>query len=238
VIHLAALQVPECRENPVRGALVNVVGTVALFSAAVAAGLQTPVVYASSVAAFAADDGDGAAPADPSGRPDTHYGVFKTANEGTARVFATESGLASIGLRPHVVYGPGRDRGLTSAPTQAMAAAAQGAPYTIPFSGGCEMQYAPDVAAAFITAARAQFTGATVLNVPGTSVLIDDVVGEIVRAVPEAGGRIEVTGPPLPFPQELDSSEFASVVGDVALTPLAEGVAATIEHFARHHPAS
>jgi len=102
-----------------------------------------------------------------------------------------ESGLNSIGLRPHVVYGAGRDRGLTAAPTFAMEAAAQGLEYTIAYSGRCEMQYAPDVAAAFIAAARASFTGATVVNVPGTSVLIDEVVTEIERVIPEvaAGSR-------------------------------------------------
>ncbi len=233
VIHLAALQVPDCRSDPVLGARVNVVGTVALFAAAMAAGLNTPIVYASSVAAFAAGDGDGQAPADPSGHPDTHYGVFKAANEGTARVFAAESGVASIGLRPSVVYGPGRDRGLTSAPTAAMLAAAQGLAYTIPFGGRCEMQYAPDVAAAFIAAARASFTGATVVNVPGTSVPIEEIAAEIERCVPEVAGRIEVGGPPLPFPGELDSSGFAAIVGSLALTPLNEGVAETIRHFQR-----
>jgi nucleoside-diphosphate-sugar epimerase len=233
VIHLAALQVPDCRANPVLGAEVNVVGTVALFAAATAAGLRTPVVYASSVAAFAELDGDGRAPAEPSGHPATHYGVFKTANEEGARVFWRESGVSSIGLRPHVVYGPGRDRGLTSAPTEAMRAAAEARPYTIPFAGRCEMQYAPDVAAAFIAAARASHDGATVVNVPGTSVSIDTIVAEIERAAPHTQGLIEVAGDPLPFPVELDSSAFAAVVGPLTLTPLSVGIAETIEHFRR-----
>jgi nucleoside-diphosphate-sugar epimerase len=233
VIHLAALQVPDCRADPVLGARVNVVGTVALFAAAMAAGLRTPVVYASSVAAFAALDGDGRAPAEPSGHPATHYGVFKTANEEGARVFWRESGISSIGLRPHVVYGPGRDHGMTSAPTEAMRAAAEARAYTIPFAGGCEMQYAPDVAAAFIAAARAPHDGASVVNVPGTSVSIDAIVAEIERAAPQAEGLIEVVGEPLPFPVELDSSAFAAVVGTVPLTPLSIGIAETIEHFRR-----
>jgi UDP-glucuronate 4-epimerase len=233
VIHLAALQVPECRKNPVLGAAVNVVGTVAMFAAAAAAGLETPIVFASSVAAFAAIDGGERAAVDPSGFPDTHYGVYKVANEGTARVFAMESGLSSIGLRPHVVYGAGRDRGLTAGPTFAMAAAAQGLGYAIAYSGRCEMQYAPDVAAAFIAAARATFSGATVVNVPGTSVPIEAVVAEIERVVPEVAGRIEVSGPALPFPEELDSTTFAAIVGSVPLTPLSEGIAATIAHFRR-----
>lgn len=236
VIHLAALQVPECRDNPVLGARVNVVGTVTLFAAAARAGIATPLVYASSAAAFAAADASEGAPADPSGHPGTHYGVFKYANEGSARVFSLENGLSSIGLRPYVVYGAGRDRGLTSAPTAAMRAAAAGVGYAIPYSGRTEMQYAPDVAAAFIAAARAGFVGATVVNVPGTTVSVADLVEEIERVVPEIAGQITSGGPTLPFPEELDSTEFAGVVGQLPITPLATGVAETISHFRRQEP--
>jgi nucleoside-diphosphate-sugar epimerase len=233
VIHLAALQVPGCRDNPVLGAQVNVVGTTALFAAALAHGLSSPIVYASSVAAFAAADGEGRVPTDPSGPPETHYGVFKIANEGTARVFALEGSLASIGLRPSVVYGAGRDRGLTSATTAAMRAAAHGSEYTIPFGGSCEFQFAPDAAAAFIAAARAPFTGAAVVNIPGTTVAIEEVVSEIERVVPESAGRIGFEGPPLPFPEALDSRRFSSVVGTVGMTPFGQGVAETVRHFRR-----
>jgi nucleoside-diphosphate-sugar epimerase len=229
VIHLAALQVPACRADPVRGAQVNVVGTATLLAAAAGAGLRAPVVYASSAAAFAAADGGD----EPSGHPGTHYGVYKLANEESARVFAAESGLASIGLRPYVVYGPGRDQGLTSAPTLAIAAAARGEGFVLPYSGRSQLQYAPDVAAAFVAAARADASGADVVNVPGVTASAEDVVAAIERVVPEVAGRIEVTGPPLPFPPELDSHRFAEVVGDVAVTPLDEGVAATVAHFRR-----
>lgn len=231
VIHLAALQVPFCRANPVLGARVNVVGTTALFAAAAASGLASPLVYASSVAAFAEAEGGAGAALDPSGQPDTLYGVFKFANEGTARVFALDSAVNSIGLRPFVVYGPGRDQGMTSAATLAMAAAARDEGYEMPFSGRSEMQYAPDVAAAFIAAARAPFTGATVLNVPGVSALMEEIVAEIEHAAPAVRGRITITGEPLPFPAELDSRAFAAIVGDVAVTSLRDGVAATVAHF-------
>jgi UDP-glucuronate 4-epimerase len=225
VIHLAALQVPFCRADPVRGAQVNVVGTVAIFTAAMQAGLKTPIVYASSAAAYAAAD----AGLDPSGHPATHYGVYKLANEETARVFAAENSISSIGLRPYVVYGPGRDQGLTSAPTLAMRAAAQGEPYTIGYSGVSQLQYGADAAAAFVAAARVSYDGATVVNLPGVTASIDEIVEEIVRVEPDA--RIDVDGAPLPFPPELDTSAFAEIVGDVQITPLADGVAATIAHF-------
>ena len=86
-----------------------------------------------------------------SGQPGTLYGVYKRANEGTAHVYWADHGVASVGLRPHTVFGPGRDQGLTSAPTTAMLAAACGRPYRIPFGGTSQFQYAPDAARAFVS---------------------------------------------------------------------------------------
>lgn len=142
IIHLAALQIPFCRADPPLGARVNVVGTVNVFEAAKrrAARLRH-VVYASSIAVYdpPGDDLDG--PATLVGVPSTLYGVYKRANEATAHVYWAEHGLASIGLRPHTVYGPARDQGVTSAPTTAMLAAAAGVPYTIPFGGRLQFQH-------------------------------------------------------------------------------------------------
>ena len=103
VIHLAALQVPFARADPPLGAAVNVVGTVNLFEAVKGTpAAEHPLVYASSVAVYRPEGGG---PGD--GLPDTHYGVYKRANEGNARIFWRDDGIASIGLRPHVVYGAG-----------------------------------------------------------------------------------------------------------------------------------
>jgi len=224
VIHLAALQVPFCRADPIRGAQVNVVGTVAMLAAA--EGLGTPLVYASSAAAFAAlDAGD----VDPSGHPETYYGVYKFANEETARVFHADRGVSSIGLRPYVVYGPGRDQGLTSAPTMAMRAAVRGEDFTIPYSGTSQLQFAPDAAAAFVAAARAPYSGATVLNIPGIAVSVAEIVQAIERLEPAA--RIHVEGASLPFPPVLETSAFASVAGEVPVTALESGITATLAHY-------
>src|SRR5206468_2320501 len=103
-------------------------------------------------------------------------------------------------------------------PTLAMRAAAEGEPYTIGYSGVSQLQYGADAAAAFVAAARASYDGAAVVNLPGVTASIDEIVEEIVRAAPEA--RIDVDGPPLPFPPELDTSAFAEIVGDVQITPL------------------
>ena len=53
VIHLAALQAPFCRADPVRGSQVNVTGTINVFEAALSARERVrAVVYASSAAVF------------------------------------------------------------------------------------------------------------------------------------------------------------------------------------------
>ena len=93
-------------------------GTVSVFDAARAAGAK--LVYASSIAALAEG---------------TLYGTWKRANEGTAAAFWAEDGFPSIGLRPALVYGVGRDRGVTASMTLAMAAAARGEPFHIVHGG-------------------------------------------------------------------------------------------------------
>src|SRR5437870_8897622 len=76
IIHLAGLQVPSCRADPVAGAFVNVIGTLNVFESAKAIGVER-VVYASSAAVFGL--GDAGVPLDESAicEPTTHYGVFK-----------------------------------------------------------------------------------------------------------------------------------------------------------------
>ena len=118
IVHLAALQVPFCKADPVLGAQVNVAGTVNVFEAAKQHGLAAPIAYASSAAVY---DQDGEV------APRTLYGVYKLANEGTGRVYWQDDGVASIGLRPFSVYGPGRDQGITAGPTLAIDAAVRGA---------------------------------------------------------------------------------------------------------------
>jgi UDP-glucuronate 4-epimerase len=221
VIHLAALQVPFVRADPPLGARVNVLGTVNVFEAAARRELA-PVVFASSIAAL---DAEGTATEPPA----TLYGVFKRANEHTAAVYHVESGIASVGLRPHSVYGVGRDQGVTSAPTAAMLAAAAGTAFTIPYGGEATLQLARDVARAFVAASLAGAEGATVHNLPGSAVALSEVVAAIEDLVP--GAMVDVAGAALPFAGKVDTASFSRLVPDFAVTPLDEGVRITIERF-------
>jgi UDP-glucuronate 4-epimerase len=231
VVHLAALQVPFVRADPERGARVNVHGTVVVLQA-IKARLNRirGLAYASSTAVYNASDHS---PAPESGgtAPSTLYGVFKLANEGTARVYWHEDDIASIGIRPYVVYGPGRDQGLTSGPSLAMQAAARDDGFTIAYGGTAQYDYAPDVGRAFALAARAATDGAHVANFPGVPSTMQEVVDAIESAAPAVAGKVFWEEGQLPFPESLEGRQLERLIGPIKLTPLAEGVRATIEHF-------
>lgn len=225
VVHLAAMLIPLAAADPPRGTLVNVVGTINVFEAARRCGL-VGVAYASSAAVYDRSDGVRVAE-DADGHPVSHYGVHKQANEGGARVYWRDAGLASVGLRPHVVYGPGRDHGLTAGPTLAMLAAARGDAYEIPFGGRAQFQYVSDVAHQFIDAARTASANAVVRNVGGPSEHVADVVAAIEQALPDSAAQI--TFKPdvlLPLPDDMEASQ-------PRLTPLRQGVLETVELFRR-----
>jgi nucleoside-diphosphate-sugar epimerase len=231
IIHLAALQVPFCKANPSLGAAVNVVGTVNVFEAAKRAGISS-VVYASSMAVYGGADlyGPEVQDGDPL-HPLNLYGVYKGANEGTARIYWQDDGIASLALRPYTVYGPARDQGMTSTPTQAMLAAAKDEDYHISFGGTCGYQYADDVAQTFIALARLPYEGASVFNVRGSVAHMSEVVDAIVAAEPSAAGRITYEETPLPFAEAQNEQPLQSLLKEVPYTPLKEGVARTVDHF-------
>jgi nucleoside-diphosphate-sugar epimerase len=235
VVHLAGLQLPFCAADPALGAMVNVVGTVNMFEAIRTAGGHVGLAYASSAAVFG----------DPIGRPaglvgdasellpDSFYGVYKAANEGTAKVYSRDHGIGSIGLRPFVVYGLGRDQGMTSDPTKAMLAAVAGVPFKIKFGGSVLLTYAPDCASAFIASARsAAGSGEAIsLNVPGHRVAIPALVDLIEGVLPGAAKLISWDNKPLRVPSLLADSALGNAVGDLPNARLADGVRETIEGF-------
>ncbi|MEO8289014.1 MAG: NAD(P)-dependent oxidoreductase [Chloroflexota bacterium] len=234
ILHLAALQVPFCRANPVLGSQVNVTGTVNVFEAAARHKEQVErIIYTSSAAVYgpASLYPPGPVAEDTPLVPATHYGVYKQANEGTARIYAQDNGVTSIGIRPYVIYGLGRDRGVTSSPTKAMLAAAMGQGYEITYGGRCNFQWGNDAACTMIALATVPFEGTRTVNLGGSRVSVREVAEAIENAVPEVRGKITHVNTPLPFPDALDSSGLSAILPDAPETPLAEGVRATIDAF-------
>jgi nucleoside-diphosphate-sugar epimerase len=234
LLHLAGLQTPTCRANPLLGAQVNVIGTLAVFEAALTLKDQVKrVVYASSAAVHG--------PPDPGARgavgdevrlaPLSHYGAFKVCNELNARVYWLDHGITSIGLRPWTVYGVGRDFGMTSEPTKAIKAVALGRPYRISYGGKQDLQYVGDVAATFVRALSRPFLGADAFNLRGAVEPIEAFTSALGETVPEARTLVTHGDRQLPIAPDLDDDRLQKRLGPIPRTPLVAGIAETYRRF-------
>jgi nucleoside-diphosphate-sugar epimerase len=222
IIHLAALQVPFCKADPVAGARANVVGTVNVLEAARHHGVKR-IAYASSIAAHSFLPGTPWLA--------TLYGAYKLCDEMIAHTYAADWDVPSVGMRPGVVYGVARDQGLTSKTTVAILAAAAERPYTVPFSGAVSALHAGEVASAFIKAVSQEREGAAVFDINGRATSVDEWV-EIIRNL-APGARLQIAGDALPFPAELSDEPVQRYLGDYGPVPLEEGIRETYEDFRR-----
>ena len=227
VIHLAALQVPFCRANPVVGAQVNVTGTINIFEAARAAGLKH-VVYASSIAVYgsASDYPQGLLAHDAPKMPRTLYGAYKVCNEQTAQVYFNDYQMTSTALRPYTVFGVGRDQGLTSEPTKAMVAAVKGENYNITFGGKMQFHYASDVALQFIESADHPLDGAYAFNMGTPPVSVQSIADLIMKHKPNVTVTVEENI--LPFPEGFDPTALHSRFAHIYETPLEDAIIDTL----------
>jgi len=234
LLHLAGLQTPTCRANPILGAQVNVIGTLAIFEAAVALKEQVKrVVYASSAAVHGPPEpGTTGSIADEVRlAPLTHYGAYKVCNELNARVYWLDQGITSVGLRPWTVYGVGRDFGMTSEPTKAIKAVAAGRPYQISYGGYQDLQYVGDVAGTFLRALSEPFEGADAFNVRGNVVPIETFVSTLREVAPESADLVTHGDRQLPIAPDLDDARLDTRLGPLPRTDLKDGIAETYRRF-------
>ncbi|MEC7564899.1 MAG: NAD-dependent epimerase/dehydratase family protein [Planctomycetota bacterium] len=242
IIHLAAFQTPDCIANPLLGMDVNVGGTANLFVAARQLGDQLQrFVFASSSAVYGPRDlypGPVVKTSMPY-QPSNIYGYWKVAGEGMARAFHMESGIPTVSVRLSTTYGPGRDQGLTSAPTTALKNAAIGKPFKIPYRGREHYHFVSDVGAGFGQAALESLDEYATINLRGTS--LDE--GEFIRLIEEAASdlgfdhEIDIGyadgAPVMPFVCDLDDELTLERFPNMPLTPLKEGITISLRQFSQ-----
>jgi nucleoside-diphosphate-sugar epimerase len=236
IIHLAGLQVPTCRADPMLGAKVNVLGTLAVFEAVKSVGDQIKrLVYASSAAVFGGPDKypAGSLSDDVLLVPSTHYGVFKCCNEGNARIYFQDSGVSSVGLRPWTVYGVGRDLGMTSEPTKAIKSVLLGRAYHISFGGWSDFQYVDDVAKTFVFSLERPYTGAKSYNLRGAVITLADFHKALRAVLPEANKLVTLGKTQIAIAYDLSDDSLQKDLGPMPKTPLVDGIRETVEIFRR-----
>jgi nucleoside-diphosphate-sugar epimerase len=228
VIHLAALLTPACQTDPWLGCQVNVLGSTAVFDAARRTGQVRSIAYASSYAVYGPGSGDTEADAT---HPPMFYGAFKLAVDLIAEQYWRHFGLPSVAVRPHVVYGPERDQGLTAGPSLAARAAVLGERYTIGYTGTVGYDYVEDVARAFVRAAFEAPGGAWAVDLPGEQATTEAFIEAIVAVLPEAGALLRVDGPEVPTNVPPDPHYITRLFPDWQATSLQEGVRRTLEFY-------
>ena len=233
IIHLAALLTPQCQLDPFAGCEVNVLGSVALFELARANVERIKgISYASSYAVYGPEADDqslGLTAAE--NKPPSFYGAFKLAVDSIAEQYWRHFGIASVGIRPHVAYGPERTVGLTAGPSQACRAAALGEPYTINYTGRVGYDYVEDVARAFVQSALETPPGSTIVDLPSQLATTEEFAEAIGRVVPAAQGRITVAGPSIPSNIPPKPHSISNLFPHWRTTTLEEGVRATVEFY-------
>jgi len=219
IIHLAALQVPFCKADPVGSARVNVVGTAAIFEVARQNNIGR-ICYASSIASPAMGENDWL---------DTLYGAHKVCGEQMAKVYWQDWQVPSVCVRPGVIYGPGRDQGMSAAPTIAILAAFKGQSYNIPFSGPVAFVHVEDAAARFVGAIAQDQKGAHIFDMNGTPAEVSDILSLITDKI--QGANVSMSGGALPFPHAEDDGSLDKHVNASPYRSMATGIDQTLQIF-------
>lgn len=221
VINLAGLMTPDCSSNPILGAKVNVLGSINVFEA-LKKNNNKFLVYASSAGVFGQKD-------HYYPFPETHYGAYKLAVEGVARAYLNEDGISSVGIRPYVIYGPGREVGGTAGVTLACKAAKQGESYTVNFSGKAGFVYVQDVVD-LVEMSIAQIpSGALTFNINGITADVSEFINLIKKNIPLSDIGIE--GDPLSVVDEIRGNEPSKTFKKFKYTSLEDGIKRTIDFY-------
>ena len=238
VVHLAALQTPDCDAHRDLGLQINLAGTQNLVEAIKSNASQVErFVFASSIAVYGprSEYPAGTVPMLAEPRPVNVYGAWKLAGESVSRFFCEETGIPTITLRPGVLYGPGRDAGLTSSPTTAMKCVALGLPFEIPFRTRQDYQFAPDVGAAFGRATLDPWDGYGTFTLPGQTFETVEIVRAIEDASRELGihdqFKITIGNDSVPFICDLEFEPFRQAFPGAVTTPLRDAVRHSLKTF-------
>lgn len=245
IIHLGAYQSPDCSQDHIGGMEINTGGTMALFDAAENLQNLKRFVFASSGAVYGMRSmyPQEIISEDVALAPPNHYGIWKLAGEHLARFFHDNSKVPTVCLRINTTYGKGRDKGKTSAPTNALKAIVLGAkagsvmPFEMPYQGRENYHFVEDVGAQFAAVTLQDFDGYGAFNIQGNTIPIETFL-ELAAQEADALGMGDFTSlsivenaPPNLFICDLDHSKIASTFSNLPLTSIAEGIRKSLIAF-------
>ena len=229
IIHMAALLPPDTEERPHFGMQVNIQGTNNVFEVARWTEVER-VVYASSIAAFGAQESFGDRPVNEEdiSNPTNVYGMTKAVNDFTAGKYIDRYGLDLRGVRICTVFGHGRVTGMTGMiGGPLMSLPAVGRPVAMPFNQAepSPMIHAEDAAEIFVRAALSDRLNHRVYISGGHLATIGDMADIVRSFIPDA--QITMGDQALPHIYLVDSSRMLADIG-YELAPLSVRI---LEHI-------
>ncbi|MGB5497472.1 MAG: SDR family oxidoreductase [Maribacter sp.] len=245
IIHLGAYQSPDCSRDHIGGMEINTGGTMALFDVAEKLPLLEKLVFASSAAVYGMRSmyRQRTISEDVPLAPPNHYGIWKLAGEHLARLFYDKTKIPTVCLRLNTTYGKGRDKGMTSAPTNALKAIAMGSvsekliPFEMPYQGRENYHFVEDVGAQFAACTLQPYEGFGAFNIKGETIAINEFLKIADVEANELGmgdysqSSILEDAPPNLFVHDLEHQKIMKSFKDLPLTKISDGVRKSLIEF-------
>ena len=245
IIHLGAYQSPDCSKAHIRGMEINTGGTMALFDAAEKLPNLKKFVFASSAAVYGMRSmyPEPTITEDAQLMPPNHYGIWKLAGEHLARLFYDNTQVPTVCLRINTTYGKGRDKGKTSAPTNALKAIAIGSvtgklvPFKMPYDGRENYHFVEDVGAHFAESTLQDFDGFGAFNIKGKTIAVEEFLDIVTEQANIMGigqyAELSVADGATPnlFVSDLSHKKIEKTFNNLPLTSIAKGVRISLEEF-------
>ena len=245
IIHLGAYQSPDCSRDHIGGMEINTGGTMALFDVAEKLTRLEKFVFASSAAVYGMRSmyTQDTINEDVQLAPPNHYGIWKLAGEHLGRLFHNKTKVPTVCLRLNTTYGKGRDKGMTSAPTNALKAIAMGAvsgellPFEMPYQGRENYHFVEDVGAQFAVCTLQPYEGFGAFNIKGETIAIKEFLKIVDEQAQELGlgdysrSTVIADAPPNLFVCDLEHEKISKTFKNLPQTTIEHGVRKSLQEF-------